>query len=365
MVAPGAPDIEIGWARPEECTVYRIALYEGAAAGWNDFARRHGTVFHRWEWFSALCATLGYGARPLAVHTSGGDLAGLLPLCVVRGLSLRRAGVSLPFTAHLDPCCASDGARRHLADALPTLSRALGLHHVELRLSQPLPTGGEGAVNTDNVTFRLPLHLGAEALLARASADNRRRTRLADRRGRFVVSDDWRHLEAFHRVLRTRHRQLGSPTPGLAFFRTIRDAFPHEAVLLTVHPREGGGVLGGMFLLADGATLYYLWGAADARYVAEHINVYMYREAIAWSIRRGFSQLDLGRSPRSEAGTYRFKEQFGAEPIPLWYYRLRPGATGTWANPQTTLRPAVAIWKRLPAAVANVVGPVVSRYIAP
>jgi hypothetical protein len=79
---------------------------------------------------------------------------------------------------------------------------------------------------------------------------------------------------------------------------------------------------------------------------------------------RGCSTFDFGRSTPHE-GTYKFKEQWGAQPVPLcWEYALR-GEGGlpdsSPANPKFRL--AIAMWKKLPLGVANLIGPLIVRAI--
>jgi hypothetical protein len=79
---------------------------------------------------------------------------------------------------------------------------------------------------------------------------------------------------------------------------------------------------------------------------------------------RGCTMFDFGRSTPNE-GTYRFKAQWGAEPMPLcWEYRMLAGAelpNTSPSNPKFAF--AVSMWKKLPLAVANRLGPMIVRAI--
>jgi hypothetical protein len=128
-------------------------------------------------------------------------------------------------------------------------------------------------------------------------------------------------------------------------------------VLLTVLDRRLQKVVGGMFLLADGARLYYHWGATRIEYNAYHLNHFMYREAIKFALENGFQTFDFGRSPRSEqGGTYRFKEQFGAVAKPLFYYRFGENS-GEWGNAQQSMKPLIEGWKKAPRFLTDAMGP--------
>ena len=79
----------------------------------------------------------------------------------------------------------------------------------------------------------------------------------------------------------------------------------------------------------------------------------------------GCTVLDYGRSTPGE-GTFKFKEQWGAQPVALhWEYKLCQGTTlpdmGP-TNPKFQL--AIEVWKRLPLPVTRILGQALYRYMA-
>jgi CelD/BcsL family acetyltransferase involved in cellulose biosynthesis len=88
----------------------------------------------------------------------------------------------------------------------------------------------------------------------------------------------------------------------------------------------------------------------------------MYFELMLHARRRGCTRFDFGRS-KTNSGAYHFKRNWGFEPEPLTYAAwTAPGAAPRDADP-TSARHAlqIALWQRLPLAVANRVGPVIAR----
>jgi hypothetical protein len=90
----------------------------------------------------------------------------------------------------------------------------------------------------------------------------------------------------------------------------------------------------------------------------------LYWRIIQFAIEQGLATLDFGRSTPNE-GTFRFKRQWGAEPHPLyWEYRLIAGGAPTDLSPKNPkFGSAIAVWKRLPLAVTNTIGPHIVRSI--
>lgn len=80
-----------------------------------------------------------------------------------------------------------------------------------------------------------------------------------------------------------------------------------------------------------------------------------------WSLLRyasdsGYKEFDFGRSTPGE-GTYKFKEQWGAEPSPLYWYSI----TSNGGNPMR--RFIGKVWAIAPQIFTDRIGPLLRRYI--
>lgn len=77
----------------------------------------------------------------------------------------------------------------------------------------------------------------------------------------------------------------------------------------------------------------------------------------------GFRYFDFGRSTPGE-GTYAFKEQWGARPMPLYWYSEGSGNAQSMASGSGRTRQIVeTIWSKLPGLVVNSLGPLIRGYI--
>jgi hypothetical protein len=88
----------------------------------------------------------------------------------------------------------------------------------------------------------------------------------------------------------------------------------------------------------------------------------MYFELMLHARRRGCNHFDFGRS-KTGSGAWHFKRNWGFEPEPLSYAAwTAPGREPRDADP-TSARHAlqIAVWRRLPLAVANRLGPLIAR----
>jgi hypothetical protein len=92
------------------------------------------------------------------------------------------------------------------------------------------------------------------------------------------------------------------------------------------------------------------------------INMRLYWELLQVAIERQCSVFDFGRCTR-EGGTYRFKAQWGGEPVQLyWRSHDLTGVDKVSAvlDQRSKLESAVKIWSKLPLSLANRVGPIIS-----
>jgi hypothetical protein len=106
------------------------------------------------------------------------------------------------------------------------------------------------------------------------------------------------------------------------------------------------------------------WASSVRDYNSLCPNHLLYWRLVENAIREGCETFDFGRSTPHE-GTYKFKEQWGARPVPLhWEYELVSGGEMPNANPgNPKFQLAIESWKRLPVAIANYIGPRIVRGI--
>ena len=91
----------------------------------------------------------------------------------------------------------------------------------------------------------------------------------------------------------------------------------------------------------------------------------MYCERMLHARRRGCTRFDFGRS-KTNSGAGEFKKNWGFEPTPLGYASwTAPGAAPRDADPTSSRHAArIALWKKLPLPIANLIGPVIAKGLA-
>jgi FemAB-related protein (PEP-CTERM system-associated) len=169
-------------------------------------------------------------------------------------------------------------------------------------------------------------------------------------------------LDSFHHVFSVNMRDVGTPVYGRKFFLNVLRQFPRSARICTVYHQERPVASGFVFGFRD--TLEIPWASAlrSANRLAP--NMLLYWSVLKYACESGYKVFDFGRSS-PDAGTYRFKEQWGAAPVPLyWHYWLPNGAALPQLNPANPkYQMAINVWKHLPIGVTRLIGPAIVRNI--
>lgn len=336
-------------------------LDQTRAAAWDAFvhARPEASFFHLSGWKRVIESSFGHRCHFL-VAESGGRIRGVLPLVHVASRLFGDALVSNAFCVYGGPVAADAAARAALDEAALALAERLGVRHMEYRLRAPLHA--DWPRNEDlYVTFRKAMDPDPDKNLAAVPRKQRAMVRKGIKFGlKGEVDDD---VDRFYRVYAESVRNLGTPVFAKAYCRTLKDVFGPACEVLSV-THEGRPVAGVMsFMFRDEVLPYYGGGSARARALAA--NDFMYWEVMRRACQGGYRVFDFGRSKR-DTGSYAFKRHWGFEPEPLCYeYRLFGRADLPEVNPTNPkYRLYISAWKRLPLAVANLVGPHIARDLA-
>jgi FemAB-related protein (PEP-CTERM system-associated) len=333
------------------------------------YVRNHpqGSAYHLSAWCRAVCAAYDYRSQVL-VARRGGRLAGMLPLCVIRRPFGGARWVSLPFCDLGGPL----GDDHDVVAALSARARAdLGarqLTGLELRCSGPLDAAASpAALAGRKVRMLLDLPASADDLMKSYPPKLRSQVRKAAKNGLAAeVSSSADAVGAFYEVYAHNMRRLGSPPHSRAWFEAIQRHYGEEG-LLFVLVRHEDKVIGAGCVLVCGDRAVIPWASTLAAYNRLAPNMQLYDTILSAVCGRGVRLFDFGRSTFGE-GTYKFKEQWGAQPCPLAWQQWKAGAAQPVAERPaggaSRLRPLVEqVWQQLPLGLTNSLGSRLRRYI--
>lgn len=319
---------------------------------WDEFVLGacDGTVAHRWAWLDIVSACYGHRVIPLAA-VRGAELAGVLPLVLMRSRLFGRHLVSMPFLDSGGLCTAGDRAADSALVGAAIELAAESDAHLELRhtADRPIPL----VPSLHKIGLVLDLGGGEDAVWERIDKARRRQVRKAGRSDLEVSVHGSDALAGFNHILETNMRDLGSPAHRRGFARRIMDRFDGDARILLA--RDGTAVIGAGMVLIQGDWMGVPWLAALRSSFSRAPNQLLYWEAIRHAIARGCRVFDFGRSSPG-TGPYEAKLQWGAEPVQLYWHRL-PGDEAD--DDVQRWQWATRVWRHMPVPVATAAGAVI------
>ncbi len=338
----------------------------GEAVRLDAFVARHphGSPFHRPAWLKA--AAKGTGNQALALVAEQADeLTAYLPLLEVHSPIFGRVMVSSGFGVDGGLLASQTGIERRMFEALEELAQRRSCPAIELR-GGALPTGRKGwkVRHDSHCGFVADLAADAEAQLLAIPRKQRAEVRKGLAGPLSVdIGIGPRDCEAHYRVYAESVRNLGTPVFPRALFNEVLARFGDDADILTI--RDGDvPVASVLSLYHKGAVMPY-WGGGTHAARRLRANDRMYFELMLHARRRGCTRFDFGRS-KTGSGAYDFKRNWGFEAEPLGYASwTAPGAAKRDADPTSAKHAArIALWRKLPLAIANRAGPLIARGLA-
>jgi FemAB-related protein (PEP-CTERM system-associated) len=333
-------------------------LDEASAPAWDAFvtAMPSGSFFHLAAWARVIEAEFGHRCH-YTLAEQDGAITGVLPLAHVRSRLFGNTLVSTPFCVYGGPLAADHETAVALEMHASALRERLGASAAELRDRSPVDS--DWVVRPDlYVTFRKLIAGDNDQNMKAIPRKQRAMVRKGIQNGLASVSG--RDVAVLHRIYAESVRNLGTPVFSRRYFATLSETFHDCSDIVTVLDagRPIASVLN--FYFRDEVLPYYGGGAAEARHRAG--NDFMYWEVMRRAAERGCRLFDFGRS-KLGTGAFAFKHNWGFTPETLHYrYRLAPGAAIPDHNPlNPKYRLFIAAWKRLPLAVANLLGPPIVR----
>jgi len=331
-------------------------------ARWDAYVEAHpdATFFHRAGWQRVLQEAMGHRTWFYYVEQDG-VIEGVLPLCQVRSRLFGHWLGALPFCVYGGPVASNGAAAVMLDQAADALARELGVGHLEYRCMQPQ--------HRDDPHWQVkPLYATFRKAISGNHDDNLhaipRKQRAMVRKGvKFGLQGEVdQHVDRFYAAYASSVHRLGTPVFGRRYFSLLKQVFG-DACEVRVIIHQGAVVAGVLsFFFRDEVLPYYGGGTPAARALAG--NDFMYWDLMRAAAARGCRRFDFGRS-KVGTGAYDFKKNWGFAPEPLGYeYRLYAVPAIPENNPlNPKFRLFIGLWRRMPLALANALGPHVVKHL--
>ncbi len=300
---------------------------------------------------------LGHECLYSVARTETGEIAGVMPLVRVKSKLFGHYLVSMPFLNYGGPL-GTDAAVQELVRYATELATRDSVKILELRSRTELPLTLPASHRKITVVLDIP-DGGSEVLWKQLNAKVRSQVRRPQKEG-ISVKFGADQVTPFFNVFARHMRDLGTPTQSHALFAEIAKTFPDEATFGCAY-YNGIAIAGGCGF-RWGNEFEMTWASALREYNKVSPNMLLYWDFIKHTADAGVTTFNFGRCSPG-AGTHKFKLQWGSRDEQLWWYEQRAAGASTPSEGKGAMEFGPRVWKKLPLAVANTLGPRVVRFI--
>jgi len=330
---------------------------------WDIFVKQHeqGTFCHLSGWKAVIEQGAGQ-VCPYIVAKQDGVVVGILPLSIKKHPIFGKALISNMFCVYGGALGVDDVVVNALYQYAWGLAQKHGLPMLEVRGEIPDQDAASGWITSSgSATFKKTLSLNDDEQLL---AIPRKQRAVIRKSLKNELTTNWAgDLDVFYDLYARSVLALGTPVFPKKMFKVLTSVFGNDVQIQHTATCDGSPVASLMsFYFKETVMPYYAGGTEAVRQLGAHD--FMYYSLMLHARERGCTQFDFGRS-KIDSGPYRFKKNWGFEPLPLQYHsRLASGAKqpnlSQQSGPFSTLS---KVWKKLPLGVSKILGPPLSRHL--
>jgi FemAB-related protein (PEP-CTERM system-associated) len=346
----------------------RVAVVRDQAA-WDEYVDSHNeaTPYHRFAWL--LSIEQAYQHQNVSLLAFNDDkIVGVLPCIKMQKPLSKVSYCALPF-CDLGFGLANEPSilQALQSEALALLQREGG-NSFDYRDSVDTLPGDE--LTGKKVRMILPLPGNSEALMAGLKSKLRSQIRKAEKNGlTCVITNSQTQIDDFYQIFAINMRKLGSPVHSKKWFECLFNNYAQYFILSVVY--SDNVPVGAGIVLRSANKVAIPWASTVAEYNKLAPNMMLYWSLLEHVSDLGCTEFDFGRSTYDE-GTYKFKRQWGAEPVPLAWSNLvsnlAPNNTTmdeTCTANNSQIRTLVEkTWSKLPLGITTRLGPKIRKHIS-
>jgi FemAB-related protein (PEP-CTERM system-associated) len=340
----------------------QVRLFENGDRGrWDKYVMESSAAscYHLIRWKDVIERSFGHKTYYLLSENNEGQISGILPLVRLKSLLFGNFIVSCPYFNYGGMCGDNSGIQDLLLNEAIKIAREENVKHIELRHINHVINGLP--VKTTKVSMRLELFSSSDNLWKSFSSKLRSQIKKPQKEGMYIRIGRDDELDNFYKVFSINMRDLGTPVYSKTFFKNILKEFSEKTCICTTYTKEGKAVASG-FLVGFKDMLEIPWASSLRNYSYLSPNMFLYWSVLKFACENGYRVFDFGRSTPGE-GTYKFKEQWGAKPVQLyWHYWLKNAGPLPELNPNNPkYRLAIRTWQKLPVTLTKLIGPIIVK----
>ncbi len=341
---------------------YQLSVAEFASVmDWPLFVAKNPTRLpsHNPAWAEVIQQSFGHPTFLLCARDQDGQLIGGIPFTVFSSSLFGKFAVSMPYLNYGGMVCEYFDICLALMHKLEEIRAEKELQHIEVRSIHP--NLGKNP-STKKASMLLQLPDTDEALDKMLGSKVRAQYKKADEFSPAYKVGKLELLDDFYKVFARNMRDLGTPVYAKTWFANILKHSKLNANILIVYVNQRP--VSCAFLVGYGTLMEIPWASTLKTANKYNANMWMYRQILSFAITQGCRHFDFGRSTL-DAGTFKFKKQWGAEPCQHYWYCLLPdNAAKPELNPDNPkLKLFIMLWKWLPVWLSKIIGPAIIKGI--
>jgi hypothetical protein len=348
---------------------------------WDRYVSAHpeGLVYHHSAWLKSLRREYGQCPTGLALIDDAGEVSGVLPLILTRGLPFARSNPvtrrrlsSLPRTPVGGPL--ADDAAGLAALASAAVDRTPPGTQLQIKVADRrldgLVAGLDGHPWRKSYALELP---GRPEDVRFGNSRNHSRIRWAVNKARkegvtVTPAEEPEELRRWYRLYLDTMRHHAVPARPLRLFEALWEELRPRGMMRLLLARRDGELLAGSVLLMHGSTVFYAFNGVLRTAFRHRPNDILQWEAIHRAAADGFRWYDFGEVADRHDGLADFKSKWNAQASMLQrYYHppldARPGNGNGNGNGSRGTERAVRVWRRVPLRLTALGGETVYRFL--
>jgi FemAB-related protein (PEP-CTERM system-associated) len=316
-----------------------------------------GTIYHLSKWKKIIPPVFHNPFHILVAVNVHGGVYGVLPIVRLQSALFGDFCVSVPYFNYGGPVAVNEEIETLLIKEACRYCDEWQISHFEIRGVKKREQLGL-PFRSEKVNMLLDLPSDVESYRKSLKAKVRSQIKKAENQDYECRFGGVELLDDFYKIFSINMRDLGTPVYSKSFFKEILLNFPDNARLVVLNINGKPASCG--FLMGYKHKLEIPWASTLRKFNQYNANMLMYYNILKFAIGQGYKTFDFGRST-VDCNTYKFKKQWGANPLPLyWYYWLKSGEDLPELNPNNfKFKLLIAVWKRLPVVVTNLLGPAI------
>lgn len=332
---------------------------------WDKYVYNHpnATLYHLLSWKTVIEKTYGHKTYYLAAFNKN-SLTGILPLTHLKHFVFGNSLISIPFFDMGGILADNEETEKALLTKAIKLAESLKVDTIELRHTKLLSSleSQNSKLKTHKVRMLLKLPESSETLMKSFKSKLRSQIKKPIKEGLESKIGSMELLDDFYKVFLINMRDLGSPVHSKKLLQNVLEQFNEHTKIVIVH--KDNKPYAASIISGFKDTMENPWSSSLRQYGRLSPNMLLYWAMLEYACNKNYKYFDFGRSTPEE-GTFKFKQQWGAQPDPLhWHYiSLNGKPVNKKASEKSKFNKAIQYWQKLPVPLTGILGPMIRKNI--